>query len=350
MPTDRAPAPSVDVLLPAHNAEATLAAALDSIRRQTLLALRCLVVDDGSTDRTAEIALRFCREDPRFRLLRTDRCGIVAALNSGLDWLAQTPPAAPLIARMDADDLALPQRLERQVEYLGAHAELDLLGCGCELFNSDASPVGSGMKRYVDWANSLLTPEDHLRERFVESPLVHPSVVARASLFEGGYDATVPWTEDYDLWLRRLEGGARFAKLDTVLMRIRDDRQRTSRQDPRCTQDALRACKIAHLLGGALRGRERVLLWGAGRVGKKWLRQLPEAGIEVPAVVDLHPRKIGRIIHGARVVAPADLPAELVAADTICLVAVGADGSRDDNRRRLSALGLVEGRDAIFVA
>ena len=92
-------------------------------------------------------------------------------------------------------------------------------------------------------------------------------------------------------------------------------------------------------------------MWGAGRAGKLWLRALGEAGMKVPVVVDLHPRKIGKVIHGARVVEPRDLPRALSKMeDPFFLVAVGTDGARPEIRRRAGELGLFEERDYLFVA
>jgi hypothetical protein len=102
---------------------------------------------------------------------------------------------------MDADDLVLGPRFGNQLTYLRAHPEVAAVGTRVRLFPERA--VGEGMKRFVAWQNSLLTPEDHARELFVESPLCHPSVMLRRAALDavGGW-RTVPWAEDYDLWLR----------------------------------------------------------------------------------------------------------------------------------------------------
>jgi threonine dehydrogenase-like Zn-dependent dehydrogenase len=161
----------------------------------------------------------------------------------------------------------------------------------------------------------------------------------------------MPWLEDYDLWLTALNAGANFAKLPERLVRVRDAHDRTSRTDPRCTLAALMACKIHHLTRDVLADRKEVLVWGAGRVGKRWLRALPAAGIRVCAAVELHPRRLGKRIHGALIIPPEDLPGTMSdMEDPFILVAVGAPGVRDDIRDRAGALGLSEGTHYLFVA
>ena len=350
--------PDLHLLMPIYNARGTLSEVLGSLRAQTLDSWRCLLIDDGSTDGSVAIAREAARRDRRFEVVERPHAGIVAALNAGLQAVGLPPSAfergsdtPALIARIDADDPALPTRLAAQVAHMRAHPDIDLVACQCSVFKSDGDEVGAGMLRYMGWANGVLSPEAHRLGRFIESPIAHSSVTARPWIFAAGYRPDLPWAEDYDLWLTRLAQGARFSKLPEVLMRIRDDPDRTSRHDPRCTQQAFLACKLHHLRQSRLRGVREVILWGAGRVGKRWLRALPEAGVAVPAVVDLHPRKIGKVIHGARVIAPEDLPAALSKLSDPCfLVAVGAEGAREDIRARTSALGLCEEKDYLFVA
>lgn len=335
--------PLVHVLLPAFNAEETLAQVLTSIADQTLRDFECLVIDDGSTDATADIAATF---DGRFRLVRTAHAGIVAALNTGLALIGD---ASGYIARVDADDPCQPRRFEAQVQALDLDPTLDLVATACDVYREDQA-LGWGMARYMTWANALLTPDDHLLARYIESPIAHSSVMARRDVFAGGYRDT-PWFEDYDLWLRALNTGARFAKLPERLVRVRDSAQRTSRTDPRCSPEALMACKLHHLRRDVLATRDEVVVWGAGSVGKRWLRALPKAGIAVPIAVELHPRRIGKVIHGARVIGPPGLPDAM---DTLghppILVAVGAPGAREDLRQRMAEYAYTEGVEYLFVA
>src|SRR5690606_24435607 len=122
----------------------------------------------------------------------------VAALEAG-----RAACGGELIARMDADDVAHPARLAEQVAALDADPELAGLGCNVAMF--PRRRVGQGMELYVRWLNGLADPAAVERERFVESPLVHPAALIRAAALEavGGY-VERGWPEDYDLWLRLL--------------------------------------------------------------------------------------------------------------------------------------------------
>jgi len=338
----------IGILLPLYNSEDTLAEALDSLVAQTFGDWEAWLLDDGSTDATADLARGYEARDPRFRYVPLPHRGIPPTLNEGLR-LCNTP----LVARMDGDDLCEPTRLEAQVALATAQPDVGVVATRIRSFHSDGSPPGSGMERYVRWVNRLVTPEDHFRERYVESPVAHSSILAPREILAGGY-RDLDWCEDYDLWLRLLQRGVRFAKVPEVLLAVRDEPGRISRNDYRYTQDALRRCKVDHLIDedvGPLGCRRRILFWGAGRVGKRWLRDLPDFGVTVEAAVDLHPRKVGRRIHAAPVIPPDDLATRWrLMEDPFLLAAVGARGARAEIRDYLDALGLREIDDYLFVA
>src|SRR5438270_5801548 len=119
------PTPRVSVGLPVHNGMRFLREALESVLRQTLGDFELLVVDDGSTDDTPEVLASV--RDGRLRVLRQEHEGLVAALNRGAD-----EARAPYLARMDADDVSLPRRLERQIALLAADESVGIVGCGVE--------------------------------------------------------------------------------------------------------------------------------------------------------------------------------------------------------------------------
>lgn len=341
--------PRIEILLPMFDCERVLGEALDSLRAQTVQDWSALLLDDGSTDGTRDVAAAYAARDPRFRVVPLPHRGIPRTLNAGL-----TRCHAPLLARMDADDVCAPERLAVQLDALDALGRDGVVATRIRSFKSDGSPPGPGMKRYVRWVNGLLTPEDHRRERYVESPLAHDSVLLPRRLFEehGPY-RDVDYAEDYDLWLRLLQRGVPFLKPPPVLLGVRDDGDRISRNARMYSQDALRHCKQAHLTGanGPLAGPRPVVFWGAGRVGKPWLRELPGLGVPVQAVVDLHPRKLGKRIHGIPVIPPEALPERWAALESPLLLAgVGAPGARDDIRQRLAPLALTEQQDYLFVA
>jgi glycosyltransferase involved in cell wall biosynthesis len=321
----------------------TLPACLESLAAQTLSDYEVVAVDDGSRDDTPRTLESWARGDRRLHVLRTPRRGLVAALN-----LTLAEAQAPLVARMDADDVAHPERLERQVRRLEADAGVDVLGCRVELFAGQGGPVGGGMRTYVEWLNGLLDHDSMARDRFVESPLVHPSVaMRRETLVRLGGWRDLDGPEDYDLWLRAFEAGLRFAKLGEVLLRWRDHPDRLTRTDPRYSPPRFLAFKLAALGRGPLAARRPVVIWGAGKVGKAWARALNAAGHHLAAFVEVDPRKIGGRIHGAPVVA---VPEAAELKGPLHLAAVGQKGARARIRAEARRLGLREESDLLAVA
>src|SRR4051812_47715917 len=115
--------PAVSIVMPVYNGAAYLAEAVRSMLGQTFEDYEFVIVDDGSTDRTPRILAEFERQDRRIRVISRANTGIVGALNDGI-----AAAEAPLVARMDADDVSTPQRLHRQVAYLLDHPEVVVLG------------------------------------------------------------------------------------------------------------------------------------------------------------------------------------------------------------------------------
>jgi hypothetical protein len=206
------------------------------------------------------------------------------------------------------------------------------------------------MTRYLDWSNQLCAPEQIARERFIESPLVHPSVVMRRSALAVASYRDGPFPEDYDLWLRLIAGGVALAKVPRVLLTWREHAARATRRDSRYAPDRHRALKIEALLAGPLARPVPLLFWGAGLEGKPLLRTLRARGRDLRAVIDIDPRKIGNRVHDTPVVPQAALPGLLAEhPDALVLVAVGVPEARPGIRAVLAALGLVEGQRYFFL-
>lgn len=333
--------PVVSVLLPAYNAAPTLAEALSSVQDQEMADWELVAVDDGSEDDTGARLEAAAAADPRIRVLRLPHQGLVAALSAGLAICR-----APLVARMDADDRMHPARLRRQVALLETHPAVDLVGSLVECFPKEQ--IQEGMARYQEWLNSLVSHSEIIRDIFVESPFAHPSVTFRKDsvLRVGGYQER-GWAEDYDLWLRLYLAGACFAKAPHALHYWRDRPERLTRTAEAYSLRNFRRLKIHYLREGFLRGREAVVLWGAGRGGKAWGASLEEAGVRIAAFVDIDPKKIGRTRRGHPVLAPEELSPP---GGAPVLVTVGVKGARTLIRADLDRRGYVELRDYVCVA
>ncbi len=300
-------------------------------------------MDDGSTDGSGELLEDWASMDGRLRVLREPACGLVATLNLGL-----AACRAPLVARMDADDVSHPRRLEIQTAFLDDHPMVGVVSC--RVTHYPRRGVGEGFRIYEQWLNSLLAHDEMFRERFVESPVAHPSVMVRRDILSsaGGY-RDLGWPEDYDLWLRLFAAGVHFAKLDHGLFFWREHPGRLSRVHRRYSTEAFLRCKAHFLARGPLSNGRRAVVWGAGPTGRRLARHLIENGSEIEAFVDIDPAKIGRTARGRPVVDP-DRLAGLIGDDTVFLAAVASRGARRIIRGRLDGLGLREGSDYWCVA
>ncbi len=294
--------PLVSVLLPAYNAESTLPAALESIRRQRLARFECVVVDDGSTDATRAIAERVASRDSRVRVLTIAHAGIVAALEAGLDACR-----APFVARMDADDVAHRDRLASQLRALEARP--DLAGVGCHVRMFPRGRLTAGRLAYERWLNSLRDEQDVLRYRLVECPIAHPSLFVRTSVLRRFRYRDRAWPEDYDLMLRILESGERLGMVPRRLLFWREGPARLSRTHPAYALERFVECKAHFIAEHWLAGHDRYVLWGYGDTGRTLARALARHDKHPSAIVELHPGRLGQRIAGAPVIDPDALAA-----------------------------------------
>jgi glycosyltransferase involved in cell wall biosynthesis len=278
-----------------RDAEATLGAALRSVARQSEARFECVVVDDGSRDASLALAREVAARDRRFRVVAAAREGLVAALRTGLALCR-----APLVARMDADDWMHRERLAAQ----GAALEADptLSGVGCHVRCFPRRELGAGLRAYEAWLASIDTPGRVRREAFVECPLAHPTWMMRRDVLAAYEYRDAGWAEDYDLLLRVLAAGRRLGVVPRRLLGWRIHAGRLSRSSPVYDRARFAACKAAHLAAGLLAGRETYLLWGYGSTGRALARALEAHGRRPAAIVEIHPRRIGRVIRGAPVV------------------------------------------------
>jgi glycosyltransferase involved in cell wall biosynthesis len=203
-------APTVSVLLPVWNGEAFLAAAIESIVRQTFSSLELVVIDDGSSDGTAAIAEDFASGDRRVRVLHRPHEGLSATLNAGI-----AAARGDYVARMDADDISVPDRLRKQVAYLDTHPACVAVGAWIEVIDDAGRHIGlkTFVKTHEEISAALL--------RGI-SPMAHPTMVMRRDALQaaGGYDARRSPSEDFDLWFRLGERG-QLANLGEALLQHR---------------------------------------------------------------------------------------------------------------------------------
>lgn len=204
--------PAVSVVMTVYNTREYVAEAVESVLGQTLADFEFIVIDDGSTDRSAEILRRFAARDGRVRLVSRANTGIVAAANEGIGVAR-----GKYLARMDSDDVCLPHRFETQVKYLDDHPECVLVGSRVTVVDPYGSPVFvSGQK---------LTHEQIEAELLSSGggwAVVQPSAMMRLDAVRkvGGYRGRHNVSEDQDLFLRLAEVG-RVANLEEPLLKYR---------------------------------------------------------------------------------------------------------------------------------
>ena len=330
--------PRISTVLPVYNGAETLRRAIASIQSQDIEDWEMIVVDDGSADGSAGIAADMASRDQRIQLLRQPHRGLVPALRTGC-----AAARGEFIARMDADDCSLPQRFSKQLAWFDEHP--NGVHCGTQVRMAGAH-VKSGRLRYEAWLNENTTHESIVREMFVECPIAHPTFMMRRSALEsiGGYRA-FDGPEDYDLIMRFWQHGHELGNVPEVLLDWHESAERHSMTSPRYTEEAFRAFKRYWLDHSRITGGRPLYQWGAGEVGKRWLREWDPGAIV--AVADIRSSKIGQRIHGYAVIRPEDLPR---AGNCFVVIAVGTPGARGDIRAHCAALGLVEEGDFIFVA
>ena len=224
-------------------------------------------------------------------------------------------------------------------------ADQSLAAGTCEVqVCSRGREIGEGFLKYVGWLNGLQMPESIARERFVESPVVHPASIIRRPVLDavGGY-RDVPWAEDYDLWLRLLDADYRIGMVPELLFDWYDSDTRLTRAHERYSHDNFLRAK-AHYLAKLSRAFE---ICGAGPIGKRIGRLLLDEGAEVRKFYEVNPRRIGETIAGVPVRDQAEMRHE---PGVVLLGAVGLDGARDLIRGLASDQGYREGHDFFCVA
>ncbi len=338
--SSRLSAPVVSVLLPVFQAEATLVACLRSIVRQSEPGWECIVVDDGSTDGTGGIARAFAERDPRIRVVATRHGGLVAALGAGLRHCG-----APVIARMDADDVMRRDRLAVQLAALDAHPALAAVGCHVRLF--PRTGLTPGLHAYERWLNAIDGPQRLRAEAFVECPVAHPTLMIRTDVLRAFGYRDGGWPEDYDLVLRMLAAGLEVGIVPRRLVGWRDSATRLWRRDPRYTPARIAACKAAFLADGFLARDDSYVLCGYGSTARVLRKALLACGKRPSHVVDVHPRRIGNRIHGAAVIAVDELSRHR---DRPFVASVAGEAARTAIRALLAQHGLVELRDFVCAA
>lgn len=276
--------PAVSILLPFHNAEAFFHRAIRSVIDQSFASWELVLVNNASADNSLSIAQS--TNDPRIKIIDEPVKGIAFALNTGLRHCS-----GRYIARMDADDVMLPERLELQAKFLDEHPHIGLVS-GLVEFVSQVEDA-RGYEAYVQQVNAWRTEDEIRHHRFVESPFAHPSVMFRKELVEkyGGYDTSgVP--EDYELWLKWMDKGVRMQKLAVPVLQWRDHPNRLSRTHANYSAEAFdraRCSYLARWLKERAAHLPPLYVWGGGKLARRKIKLLEEHGVRIKGLIDVKP-------------------------------------------------------------
>lgn len=204
-------APTVSVLMPVYNAQRFLKRAIESVLSQTFTDFEFLIINDGSTDTSVTIIESF--QDPRIRLVHNEKnSGVIDTLNKGIS-LAK----GKYIARMDADDICLPERFEKQVHYLDHHSEIAVVAARVMQITANEAEIG-----YWDIDLKAITSEQIYRMCAKTNCIAHPTVMMRSEIAQAyRYNKKQKGSEDWDLWMRMLSDGHKIDKLPECLLKYR---------------------------------------------------------------------------------------------------------------------------------
>ena len=295
--------PEISVILPFRNASSTIQRAIDSILSQTYKNFELILINDGSDDNPIDILSEY--NDPRIKTIDLPTSGIVFSLNQGINI-----SRGKYIARMDADDYAYPDRLELQYKFLKENRKIGVVS-GTVTYSGERYK-NLGYALYVDWINSLKTPDQIYFNRFVESPVCHPSVMIRKKLFdEYGLYKVGSFPEDYELWLRFMDQGVQFSKVDEVILDWYDDENRLSRNHTNYDPAAFFDIKTKYFFKWYRKTFEfnprPILIWGTGKSVIEKSKHLEDYNLEIVGYVDVI-RKKDHSINGKPVFFYEDIP------------------------------------------
>lgn len=218
----------VSVVMPVYNGEQYVVEAIESIMVQSCQGFELILINDGSTDKTLSILKEYANRDGRISLITRENKGLIASLNEGIDCAN-----GKWIVRMDADDIALPNRIERLLYWI-EKSGADVAGSWVKFFGSYDRRIWKGYQ----------SDQAIKAELLFKCPFVHPAVIMRTALAKQlKYDPTSEKAEDYDLWVRAASNGWKMTNVPEILLRYRRHASQVSvisSDKQRCTSEAIR--------------------------------------------------------------------------------------------------------------
>lgn len=287
-------APFISILLPVKNASPFLKACLDSILKQSTKDWELLAVDDHSADESLAILNTYAVNDSRIKVYKNKAQGIIPALR-----LAYANAQGQLITRMDADDLMIPNKLALLKQQLLEKGKGYIATGLVAYFSSEE--LGDGYLKYQNWLNELSIREKNFTDIYKECVIPSPCwMLYKSDLDACGAFAADRYPEDYDLCFRFYKHNLKVTTVPQVLHQWRDHQNRTSRNDPKYANIHFFDLKVDYFLQVDYLASKSLLLWGAGKKGKKLAKLFLEHQITFRWITD-NEKKIGKHIYDVKI-------------------------------------------------
>jgi len=331
--------PMISVVMAVYNGKKFLAEAIESILNQTWTDFEFIIVNDGSRDNSLKIINRYAKKDSRIVVISRKNMGLVQSLNEGI-----AIAKGEYLARIDADDIALPTRFEKQVEFLKNHPDISILGTFIKPFGDSA------VKDLVvceNWFNPSLNPENVEATFLDRAAICHPSIMGRTELFKSmQYRDKYYCAEDYDLWLRSLKAGYKIWVLDEILLRYRIHKKSKTNTDaaiPEKTLNEVMNIKLDYFVERFDEEKPNCLIWGGGSGGERLLKALQQKFKAVSVIGYVDSFKSGTI-NGVPIYHPEQIKS--VKFDFIFLATITG---KTKSIEYLTQIGLKPIRDFVYV-
>ncbi len=308
----------ISIIMPVRNALPYLTACLDSILQQSYADWELLAVNDNSDDQSESVLLKYASQDQRIYCFQNNGTGIIDALNTGYSY-----SKGQYITRMDADDIMPSIKLERLCGLL-RNSEKGILSTGKVKYIRESS-LGKGFKKYENWLNRLCDENIHYSEIYKECVIPSPCWMMYRKDFDriGGFDNKT-YPEDYDLCFRMYENKITVIPSGEVLHIWRDHEQRASRNDDNYSDNRFLNLKVKYFLRNEFILDEKLIVWGAGKKGKRIAYLLLENNIDFEWITNNN-KKIDKHIYGKKIKSTSDLISGIYPINSIILAVANED-------------------------
>lgn len=324
--------------MPVYNTAPYLHECMDSILQQTYEDWELIAIDDFSTDASREILREYSQKDLRIQWASNDKKGIIPALNKAYD-LSQ----GEMVHRMDSDDIMPGDKLNLLYRILSGHGP-GVVATGKVEYFSSAWKVRRGFLDYAKWINDHIDQQIIFEDIFMECPIASPAwMMYREDLESIGGIADGRYPEDYDLVFRMYVHGLKARGCGEVVHLWRDWSDRASRTKEEYADQLFFDLKLYYFIKYKYRKDQRLVVWGAGRKGKKLFKSI-RAGIPEVEWVTQNEKKIGQDIYGAIL----KDPQTALSSDTQVIVAVSDPAGRANIRGGLTDAGKRNNDDMFF--